>query len=256
MEILKFNLNSKTGMLRKPDSNNIYFSYSIIHKIAVLGILGAIIGEEGYNQKNLKIELNREKKSLPNFYNNLKNLNIAIEPISYNLSFKMQTFNNSVGYASKEEGNNLIVEEQWIEDPNWNIYILNDSSEKYQKIKKYLLNAKCEYIPYIGKNDHFANINNVELLNGEKINQVNKIDSIFTDINYKLLDIIESLKLGFDIDKNIKFEKKEILPTALDEDLGYINYKEFVFTNKNIKIADDINSKKIYKIKDKIVSFF
>lgn len=259
MEIIKFNLSSKSCILRKSDSNDIYFSYSIIHKIAVLGILGAIIGEEGYNQKNLKIEFGKEKKSLPNFYNNLKSLKIAIEPNTYKTFFKIQTFNNSVGYASNEEGKNLVVNEQWLENPNWNIYILDDDSEYYKKIKKYLKNSECEYIPYIGKNDHFANISEFEILSGEKVkdnNKINSINSIFADINYKILDSIDALLLGFDIDSDVKFEKKEVLPTELDDDIGYINYKKFIYTNKNIKVEDDLNFQKIYNVKDKVIVFF
>lgn len=36
----------------------------------------------------------------------------------------VEAFNNSVGYVSQEEGGNLIIKEQWIEKPNWDIYIL------------------------------------------------------------------------------------------------------------------------------------
>ena len=37
------------GFLKKPDTNNpMYFSFNMLHKPALLGILGAIIGERGF----------------------------------------------------------------------------------------------------------------------------------------------------------------------------------------------------------------
>lgn len=51
---------------------------------------------------------------------------------------------------------------------------MDNNSDEYNKIKEYLLNRKCEYIPYIGKNDHFANIKNVEVFNIESISNSEK----------------------------------------------------------------------------------
>ena len=45
---------------------------------------------------------------------------------------KIQTFNNSVGYACEEQGGNLIVKEQWLENPIWDIYVLLDCEEAEQ----------------------------------------------------------------------------------------------------------------------------
>ena len=59
-------------------------------------------------------------------------------------------FNNTVGYASQELGGNLIVREQWLENPVWDIYILLDSREA-DKIAEMILDKKCVYIPYMGK---------------------------------------------------------------------------------------------------------
>ena len=42
---------------------------------------------------------------------------------------KIQVFNNSVGYASGEQGGNLIVKEQWLEEPSWDVYVLLDCEE-------------------------------------------------------------------------------------------------------------------------------
>ncbi len=257
-EVIKFNLKGPTAVIRKPESNSVYFTYNNVHKIMILGIIGAIIGENGYNFNQLKNELDIKSKNmpkeLPEFYNNLKDLKIAVVPNS-NLgvfSKKIQQFNNSVGYASKEEGNNLIVTEQYLENPSWDIYILSNETDEYLKIKEYLLNHKCEYIPYIGKNEHFADICDVQLLEAEKCNNIcGNLDSIFTDNKYEFVnDFLEDILYS---DKKTKFEYKEVMPTKLDADIGYINFKEFLFTNKKVEIK---NANNIYLVENKNIYFF
>lgn len=241
-ETIKFCLNANLAIIKKPDSNEIYYTYNIPHRIMLFGILGAIIGLNGYNYDSFMKIIKNEKEKLPNFYEKLNNLKIAIVPKFENKGFskKIQSFNNSVGYASQEQGNNLIVTEQILENPAWDIYVLNNNSEEYKKIKHYLLNKKCEFIPYIGKNDYFANINNVQVLNCEKSNKSSKLDSIFNeDI---ILGYIENYKniLAFDFNSDIEYEFSEVLPTKLHVKLGYTNYKKFLYTNKEITIKDDV----------------
>ena len=51
MEILKFKLSGKNAFFKKPEVNTYcYFTYGNIHRVALLGILGAILGYKGYSQ--------------------------------------------------------------------------------------------------------------------------------------------------------------------------------------------------------------
>lgn len=61
----------------------------------------------------------------------------------------MQIFNNSVG-CTRGTGGNLIVKEQWLENPIWDIYIMLDCEEA-EKIASALENKQCIFIPYLGK---------------------------------------------------------------------------------------------------------
>ena len=124
MEILKFALSGRTAFFKKPDVNTYYyFTYGSIHKIALLGILGAICGYSGYNRQSLGLD---KIQTYPEFYEKLKDISIGIVPKNDKgyIPKKIQVFNNSVGYASKELGGNLIVKEQWLENPKWDIYII------------------------------------------------------------------------------------------------------------------------------------
>ena len=83
MEILKFKLSGKSAFFKKPEVNTYcYFTYGNIHRVALLGILGAILGYKGYSQMQ-DILSNKKKKgklepSYPEFYEKLKDLKIAI----------------------------------------------------------------------------------------------------------------------------------------------------------------------------------
>lgn len=131
----------------------------------------------------------------PEFYEKLKDIKISIVSNGKNGYFnkKLQTFNNSVGYASKEEGGNLIVKQFWLENPSWDIYILLDCDEA-KKIADYIQNRKAIYLPYLGSNDHLANIMDVEIIDiEEKMSSEDETIEILSMI--KDSDISEKRKL-------------------------------------------------------------
>ena len=232
MECIKFNLCGNTGFFKKPDVNEeIYFTYNNIHKIALLGILGAILGLKGWNQSN---------GNLPEFYIKLKDLKIGIEPLNNGIfRKKIIEFNNATGMAS--DCGTLIVKQQWLFNPNWNIYILEDHSF-YNKIKEKLLNNEAEFLPYLGSNDHLANISQVEIFIIQKTNE-ERIHSLFIDENN------ETYYDHNDEDYD-PFAVSEYNPVELEKDIGYIK-KKFKFTNENIK-----GLMNIYKCSDKNIFFF
>ena len=250
MKGLTFELSGKTGFFKKPDVNSYaYFTYNNIHKIALLGILGAIVGLRGYNQRE---PIGTEKSpTYPEFYEKLKNLKISIVPKANRGYFqkKIQVFNNSVGYASKESGGNLIVREQWLENPKWDIFIMDDSSiEKaiYNRIEKNILESKCEFIPYLGKNDHMANIRDAKLIQLEEVEEPNFINSLFPVNKVRLDD-----QLTFDEGNPYIF--KETLPIRLNREHNFYEYIELGFTNLEIEELYELDN--VYRYNDRILSF-
>ena len=237
---IKFKLFGKTAFFKKPEVNEYaYFTYNNIHKIALLGMLGAIIGLGGYNQQ--------KENTYPEFYEKLKDLKIAIVPdkkLKGIYPKKIQVFNNSVGYASNEEGGNLIVREQWLENPSWTIYLYNDGFVEqniYQKLKEYLLQRKTVYIPYLGKNDHPATITEVEEIDLQEP-KLDYIDSIF--IENIAIDDFESVD-------ELAYLVKEIQPIKLQEEYNFYEYESFIYTNYYLKQKIDG-----YKDRDVNLYFF
>ena len=52
MRAVKFKLKGRNAFFKKPEVNTYcYFTYGQIHKMALLGIFGAILGYDGYGIK-------------------------------------------------------------------------------------------------------------------------------------------------------------------------------------------------------------
>lgn len=254
MQALKFNLRGKTAMFKRPDVNTYcLFSYSHIHKLALLGILGAICGFKGYNQQkffNEKKENKKQIKEFPEFYEKLKDIKVSIIPKRPTFSTKIQLFNNSVGYASKEDGGNLIVKEQWLENPSWKIFVLMEENKISEKLKHHFLSREFIYLPYLGKNDHYANIEDIELVDLKEASDFTKIDSMILGKKINKIEIDDD----DDEDDEIEpFKYTERLPYALDkEDNAYI-FEKFIFTNNILSLNCQ---KDIYSFENKNIAFF
>jgi len=152
-KLISFDLKADFGLLKKPDTNEpIYITFNMLHKPALLGILGAILGLAGF----------KEKGKMPEYYEKLKDLKVGIQPLAPNNSknfdgtFKKTIirYNNGTGFASEETGGNLIINEQTLIKPAFRCYLLLDlQNTLYNKLYEYLQRGWAEYLPYLGKND-------------------------------------------------------------------------------------------------------
>lgn len=114
----------------------------------------------------------------------------------------------------------MIVKEQWLENPIWDIVVLLDCQEA-DMLALSLLNNTCIYIPYLGKNDHPANISNVEIieLTEKKINE-DKIVCLFPKDMFEEAD-----------DQGNYYKYQESLPIGLNKETGMYDYEIFIQTN-------------------------
>lgn len=262
MKILKFKLSGKSAFFKKPDVNSyLYFTYGNIHKVALLGLFGAIIGYGGYNSMNIKSifadKKNKKNIDFPQFYEKLQNIKISIEPLNSKgfIPKKVQSFNNSVGYASKEQGGNLIVKEQWLENPAWNIYLIVDDEES-SKIAQYITTKKAVYSPYLGKNDHYADITEVKIFEENDFKLLKDTDALNSLYLKKDFALNSSDDDFFDFDDDNSEEKykyEEKLPVALEKTTNIYIMESFVYTNMNIKKCSDID---VYEVDNKRIVFY
>lgn len=245
MEVLRFTLSGKNAFFKKPEVNSyFYFTYGNIHKVAILGMFGAILGYSGYSVYHRLQDFVKKKKtselteSYPEFYERLKELKISIMPMAAQgyIPKKIQYFNNSVGYASKEQGGNLIVKEQWLENPKWEICLLVDSEEAH-KIKDSLYHQKCVYYPYLGKNDHPADISHLKIEEADIIDfEAGQLDCLGPKKN------ITVAEPDFDNEEEMgifcQFKYEESLPYAIDGWTNNYILDTFLFTDAFVQVAD------------------
>ncbi len=221
MKAISFKLSGRFAHFKKPDVNShTYFTYSHIYKVALLGIIGSILGLKGYEGYSKEKGLLRG--DYPEFYEKLKDFKVAIIPKKPYFSKKIITFNNSVGYASKEEGGNLIVREQWLENPAWEILVLQNDSDEFKELKERLLKKEFAFIPYLGKNDHFAKIDEVKEVELQKATK----DLVCISLAKKD-DII--LKKAPRFGTNFFYE--EYLPVRLKEKFLIYEYEKMILSS-------------------------
>ena len=259
-KIISFDISSDFGMFKKPDVNNVYFTFNIIPKPALLGILGAVIGLSGYNQM-------KESDAYPEFYTELQNLPIGILPYGNKGVFQKRIikYNNTVGYANKD-GGTLNIMEQTLIEPKYKIYIGLDLSKKSHKKLNEFIDKKVvqyEYIPYMGKNEFRLDIDEVKPLEKDKDfkafvpNDEFAIFSLFPNINNKALKNNEALRDPFDSSMSKSyFYYFERLPIGLDK-LNQYKYESFAYTNaKMVSDSEFVKSLNLFLVDEKVICLY
>jgi len=251
--IISFTIQAEKGFLKKPDINDgIYLTYNMLHKPAILGILGAIIGLDGFKKNG----------ELPDYYNKLKHIPIGVKPIDDekgNFQKTKITYNNTTGLASNEQGGNLMITEQTLIKPSYKIYLLLDLDNEVEKsLYNNIKEQKAEYLPYLGKNDYslWWDKEKVEEYDnwdktGDNKELSYKLSTVFikgSAIKDSIDDKIENIDLlDFSVLSDEKqFVSFERLPVDYNESLFQYNYKDFAYTT--IKIKAKANITNIYKL--------
>lgn len=233
--LVSFDLKADFGFFKKPDLNDIYLTYNMLHKPALLGILGAIVGLQGFQENSV----------IPVYYQKLKHLKIGITPLnSQNGNFPKHfvRYSNTTGMASSEEGGNLIIEEQVLIKPEYRCYLLLDQEDKLENfLYSQLKNYQAEYLPYMGKNDFSAwweNFKEYESFEIFKFDRDYKIASLFRKekaVSNYLVKAIGFAAMGKE-PISLYFEK---LPIAYDETLYQYRYEDFVYS-QGAKFSKDM----------------
>ncbi|SHK00075.1 type I-B CRISPR-associated protein Cas5b [Desulforamulus aeronauticus] len=226
MKSLRFTLSGPAACFRQPDVNaQVYFTYNNIHRVALLGLLGAILGLSGY--RNAKL-YNQPERAYPEFYELLSPLGTSVVPNSPNGYFtkKIQYFNNSVGYASKEKGGNLQVREQWLENPSWTILLAQQTlpDALWDKLCQSVLTGQCVYLPYLGRNDFPAQIEEVAMVELAPSRQT-QIHSLFLYDG----DLRALTGRGY-----ASYLSVETAPVALAAEHHFYQFGRYVFTNEAV----------------------
>lgn len=254
-KLISFDLKAEFGFLKKPDINDgVCLTFNMIHKPALLGLLGAIAGMGGYKKNG----------EFPEYYKRLRHLKVGIMPLNSdkgNFTKEIVSYNNGTGFASNEAGGNLIVTEQILIEPGYRCFLLLNIENKDEKLLfDSIFSYQAEFIPYLGKNDFSAwwteakEYNQVEAFD---FSQNYKINSIFTKTEAVSDFVAKSMGRGAGLGEPT-FLYFERLPIAFDEELFQYTYGDFVYSNSSfIKDMDMSSTGSFYKIEaDTIIQLF
>lgn len=255
-KLVSIDLKAQMGCLKKPDINDgIYLTFNMLHKPALLGVLGAILGLKGYQKSG----------TFPEYYLRLKDLKVGIEPLNTekgNFSKTIIKYNNAVGYASQESGGILNVTEQTLMRPEYRCYLLLDETNNlHLQLKTLLENGQANYLPYLGKNEYSAWWDSYQTYQYDefKFNRNYLIKTIFCKSPDTVIrtNIVEELLGGFESDvTQLPFITFERLPIKFNETLKQYDYVEFVYTNSQLKSNTQLEN--LYEIRghDGLVQLF
>jgi len=262
-KLISFDIKADFGFLKKPDINEgIYLTYNCLHKPALLGILGAIIGLGGFYQSY--VQKNKAAgNSLPEYFDKLSDIKIGIQPLAVKGNFVKTVikYNNSVGYASEEQGGNLIVNEQTLIKPSYRVFLLLHLDNGYEKkLFEYINNSECEFIPYLGKNDFQIwwdknNVKEYSFTKNHAVSESHPIENLFIKpagktIRQNTADPVDEMIDWLQPITNDFFILFERLPIGYDEKTSNYKFGEFVFTNNKLVPSFLCASSNIFHLED------
>ncbi len=241
-KLVSFTIKSEFGMFKKPDINDkIFVSYNMIHKPYLLGILGALMGYGGHNQ-------NQDKFKLPEYYEKLKDIRVAIAPSSKNGGIIKKEF---IIFNNTTNGQTANITEQMLVNPAYRIYLEVDDEKDKELIEK-LQNNEAIFIPYMGKNE-FS-------LWWDDFRVHDKFEKIVSKEKFEVKSIIKKsenfvLKNSGHKERTTNyFYLFERLPIGFDEQLKQYQYHDFLYTNSIFKSSKMLQN--LYECDEGVICLF
>jgi CRISPR-associated protein Cas5h len=250
LTLLSFDVRADFGFLRKPDVNDgLSLSYNLLHRPALLGLLGAVAGLGGYAGRGQR----------PEYWDKLGHLRVGVAPLAYagpeaaargdrprhergSFAKTVIEYTNTVGYANAD--GTWILRESTLIRPAYRCFVLLNRANPIEEILYQRLHRQeAEYLPYLGKNEFALSWDNVrevpdaQPFGGERDFQV---ASAFNKKAKKPIKDVVADTDDFDILAMLTHEDFfffENLPIEFNEHLMQYRYASFVFTNATLAAA-------------------
>lgn len=222
MKALIFSASGIFARFRCPYTTTSALTYTLIHPIAVKGLIGAIMGVD-YSE----------------LFQYSTNMRIGIE-VQNPIKKDTQSF-NLVPQAKNNGSPTFPSRIEFLRDVSYRIYLI-DEEEKLLDIKKVLLERSYIFTPYLGASEHIAK------LDFEKITEVNEAKGtvgVTKSVVPKSEIILENIS-----DIQLYLDR---IPVENEKTREYIKYEKVAFaTGKTIKVKLD----KLLKVGEDHVYFF
>ncbi|MBU5593274.1 type I-B CRISPR-associated protein Cas5b [Clostridium sp. MSJ-4] len=222
MKALSFRASGDFARFRCPYTTTSALTYTVMHPIAIKGLIGAIMGID-----------------YEDLYEYTKEMKIGIEvlkPIkkdtqSFNLVPQIKN-NGSPTFPSRIE---------FLRDVCYRIYVI-DSDEKLNEIKRVLVNRSYTFTPYLGASEHIAK------LQFEGIEEVNNVSQEIGLVNCTIPK--EQIILEKNQDVQLCLDR---IPVKNEKTREYVKYEKVVFVPGGSMVAQ-LNY--VLKVGDSNVYFF
>lgn len=247
MTLLAFDARADFGFLRKPDVNEgLSLSYNLLHRPALLGLLGAIAGLGGYAGRGQR----------PEYWTQLGHLRVGVAPLAYvgteaaahgdwprhergSFAKTVLEYTNTVGYANAD--GTWILRESTLIRPAYRCFVLLDRANPVEELLyQRLLHQEADYLPYLGKNEFALSWDNVQVLADARPfagGQEFQVASAFRKTS-RVSDAVAramGLRARQSNGSEPPFLHFERLPVGFDEHLMQYRYAEFVYSNARFK---------------------
>jgi CRISPR-associated protein Cas5h len=249
--LLSFDVRADFGFLRKPDVNDgLSLSYNLLHRPALLGLLGAVAGLGGYSGRGQR----------PEYWDRLGHLRVGVAPLVFaggeaqdqgdrprhergSFAKTVLEYTNTVGYANAD--GTWILRESTLIRPAYRCFVLlNRANAVEETLYQRLRRQEAEFLPYLGKNEFALSWDNVRemsepqpFVGGREFQVVSAFrktervsDAVAQTDDF---DIMAALTQ----DDFFYFER---LPVGFDEYLMQYRYGQFVYTSATFKAATSI----------------
>jgi len=154
MKFLKFKLSGEVASFVKPaKTKTCLYTFQHIHKVALMGLIGATIGLNGY-ETSFKV--------YPEFYDKLKDIQIAIIPTKPSFKKNRKTLTEDEPLYKKYKGK--VQQIQQLINPSWWIYIPLECNSLILQFYKKLENKESVYKQRLGSKDCPAVISDVGII--------------------------------------------------------------------------------------------
>jgi len=182
-KVIKFNLSGDYAHFKIPYTNNNPMTHSVITKTALIGLIGAVVGIERNDMKELYPILSDSLQYSVIFNGELKKESIS----SYMFNFGNLSKSDRPLKSPKPM--------EYIKNPNWVIYLKLDSSNNdiiniFNTFYNNILNNISVWRPTLGVKQCDCNICDVEMLDYDINSGECLIDSFVTNVKSYEKDII------------------------------------------------------------------
>ena len=259
MKLVSIDIESELAFFKNPQFNgeidSMNYSFESIHRPALLGMFGSLLGLGGIKDDGL------EGSVFPEYYDLLGDISISISILT-DIRKQKITINSHNGLFSKEPGGVLNLHYDMLIKPKYRIYVLLDMGNQYHAdLYNILKNNLCGYFGeiYMGKSFCVATRSNFREYTYEKINEYEGIvaslflgEYEYMEDDYGNIDEHSEYVMSFlfeTYNDDILHERHISLPLGLEridntDEIRYSKFIEYKNTNKNILIK----STNLYKL--------